>query len=162
MPITRSHTHSVELAAPPAVVFPWLVTPSAICQWWHADRALVVAEPGGYWMAAWGSDVDSPEYCTAARLDIYEPPHRLRLGDTRYVAKAGPLPFRMDTTIEFRVEPLGDGSRLTVVQHGFPTEAVAEEFYQACVTGWRDTLASFAAFASGATPPAARSAGEAE
>ena len=87
MPTTTSHTHSVELAAPPAVIFPWLVTPSAI---WLRRRLAGVLHGGA--------------------PDIYEPPHRLRLGDTRYVAKAGPLPFRMDTTIEFRVEPLGDGS----------------------------------------------------
>ena len=145
---TRSVTDSIELPHPPKTVFEWLVTPSAICDWWQASRALVVAEPDGYWMAAWGTSPDTPDFVTAARLDVYEPPRRLRLGQTRYTTAAGPLPFPMHMTIEFSLEAVPSGTRLSVVQAGFPTDPAADPFYQGCVQGWRDTFASMARFAA--------------
>lgn len=55
----------------------------------------------------------------------------------------GALPFQTEMDTEFLLEPQGEQVKLTVRQSGFPDEAVADEFYTACVQGWKDTLASF-------------------
>jgi hypothetical protein len=41
----------------------------------------------------------------------------------------------------FTVEPNGEGSILRVEQTGFPCDPVADEFYAACETGWKNTFA---------------------
>jgi uncharacterized protein YndB with AHSA1/START domain len=145
-PDTRSHIHTVELAAPPQEVFPLLVTPSAIRQWWYASRAIVMAREGGAWMAAWGDDEDHPDFMTAALIRVYDPPRRILLADFRYYARTGPLPFRAFFTTEFTVEPRPGGSLLRVVQDGFPTESIADEFYEGCERGWRETFESIRRF----------------
>lgn len=139
---TRKHTHQIELAALPTEIFKLLITPSAICGWWGASRAIVVARTGGVWAAAWGNDEDIPDYVTVFKIKAFEPSHRLFLTNTKYFAKSGPPPFRADLTTEFIVEPVDGGSILQVIQDGFPADAVADEFYAACEKGWCDTFAS--------------------
>jgi hypothetical protein len=107
----------------------------------------VIPEPGGYWMAAWGTSPDAPDYVTAARLTRYEPPHRLTLGETRYAARAGPLPFDMTVSIEFRLDPVGSDTLLTVVQEGIPADPIADAYHAACLQGWIDTLAGLSRLA---------------
>jgi uncharacterized protein YndB with AHSA1/START domain len=62
---TRKHVHEIALPTDPERVFSLLVTPSAIRQWWGADRAIVLAQENGTWAAAWGADEDRPDYLTA-------------------------------------------------------------------------------------------------
>lgn len=145
-PPTRDHRRTAELPAPPERAFAALITPSAIRKWWQADRAIVVAEPGGTWAAAWGEDEDEPDYATAATLEVFEPPRRLAMTDYRYVAKAGPMPFEADFRVEFTIRPsesIGGeegGSTIEVVQSGFPAGPEADDFLAACETGWHETL----------------------
>ncbi len=106
----------------------------------------MVARPGGLWAAAWGAAEDDPDYVSAGRIRILEPPRRLVLGDFVYHARSGPLPFEADFTTEFTVEPRTGGCVLRVVQDGFPAESVADAFYAACDTGWRNTLAGIKRF----------------
>jgi hypothetical protein len=107
-------------------------------------------------MAAWGDDEDHPDYITAALIRVYDPPRRLLLADFRYYARTGPLPFRAFFTTEFMVEPSPSGSLLRVVQDGFPTESIADEFYEGCERGWKETLQSIRRFVAehlARTPP---------
>lgn len=136
---TRSHTASIIIAAPPEAVFRALHTPSAICKWWLASRAIVMPEPGGLWAATWGPE-DDPDYITAATMKVFDPPRRLVMSDYRYRAKSGPMPFQADFTTEFSVDPHESGTKLTVTQDGFPCDANADGFYAACEKGWHDTL----------------------
>ena len=145
---TRCHVASIDLEASPDCAFAALVTPSAIRAWWFAARAIVDAREGGIWSAAWGDDEDAPEYITTATILAVVAPRRLVLGDYRYFARSGPLPFEADFTTEFVVEPHDGGSRITVRQDGFPADPIADAFYEGCERGWRDTLASLAAFLS--------------
>lgn len=137
---TRKHILQIELAAPPERVFALLHTPSAIRGWWGAARAIVIAKPGGVWVATWGADEDAPDYIAAARMPLFDPPHRLVLADFHYYAKSGPLPFQAQFTMEFTVEPRPGGCVLRVVQDGFPTDRAADAFYAACEVGWRNTF----------------------
>jgi uncharacterized protein YndB with AHSA1/START domain len=145
---TREHVASVVLPASPEAVFVSLVTPSAIRQWWGASRVIVHPRPGGLWAAAWGEDEDSPEYMTIARLGVYEPPVRLRLVEIDYVAKReGAPPFEAKIETEFQIDPATEkGSKLTVVQSGFPMDEEADSFYMSCKTGWHTTLAQLLAY----------------
>lgn len=138
---TRSHVHEEEFPVSAEELFRALHTPSAIRQWWKVSQAIVLAETNGFWAAVWGEDEDDPDYTTIARIEVFEPPHRLRLVDYRYAAKNGPLPFEADFQTEFEV--LTDGNRvsLRVSQHGFPAGPEADEFYAGCQQGWRDTFA---------------------
>lgn len=122
-------------------MFALLHTPSAIRAWWGAAHAIVLAREGGVWAAVWGDSEDEPDYITAATIDVFDPPRRLVMGDFRYQAKSGPLPFQADLRTEFTVTPHPEGAVLRVVQDGFPVDAVADEFYAGCERGWRDTFA---------------------
>lgn len=122
-------------------MFALLHTPSAIRGWWSAARAVVMAKEGGIWAAAWGEREDEPDYVTAATIQVFDPPRRLVMGDYRYNAKSGPLPFEADFRTEFIVSAHPQGSVLRVVQDGFPVDAVADEFYAGCEKGWRATFA---------------------
>ena len=137
---TRKHEYHIELPREPEEVFAILHTPSAIRQWWSADRAIVIARQGGIWAAAWGESEDDPDYVSSARIASFEPPTRLALSDFIYYSKYGPLPFNADLTTEFIVKPAGTGSILKVIQDGFPVDKVADDFYAGCEKGWRDTF----------------------
>ncbi len=139
---TRKHVHQIELAVAPEVVFTILVRPSAIRNWWFANRAIVLAREDGTWAAAWGEAEDDPDYITTATIKVFDPPSRLVLSDFKYYAKDEPLPFEADFETEFIVIPAGEGSILQVSQDGFPADAVADKFYAACEKGWHDTFES--------------------
>jgi uncharacterized protein YndB with AHSA1/START domain len=139
---TRKHLHQIELPVAPEEVFAILVRPSAIRDWWFANRVIVMAQEGGTWAAAWGENEDDPDYITTATLKVFDPPRRLAFADQKYRAKSGPLPFQADLITAFTVLPTANGSILKVEQDGFPADSVADEFYAACEKGWRDTFES--------------------
>lgn len=144
--MTRKHIQQIELDISPQEVFALLVTPSAIRDWWGASRAIVVARVGGVWAVVWGVDEDIPDYVTVFKIKALESPRRLFMVETKYFAKTGPLPFNAEMTVEFTIEPSGDGSILRVIQDGFPIDAVADEFYHACEKGWQDTFESIKSY----------------
>ena len=121
-------------------MFEALITPSAICAWWGAAAAITLPEPGAYWSASWGESEDEPDYVTCARLSVFEPPHRLAFSDYRYYSKSGPPPFEAEFVTTFEVESRPSGCLLRVIQEGFPDGPEADDFYNACDTGWRDTF----------------------
>ena len=133
--------HEEAFDAAPETVFRALHSPSAICQWWSALRAIVLAEKGGTWAAVWGEDEDEPDYTTFATIRDFEPPRKLTLADYRYGTKSGPLPFEADFVTSFEVIADSKGSRLRVTQDGFPDSAEGQSFRTACTQGWKDTFA---------------------
>ena len=139
-PKTRAHTHAETFAVPSESLFALLHTPSAICDWWGAARAVVIPEKGGIWVAAWGVDEDAPDYITAATIRTFERPRRMVLDEYRYWAQMGPLPFDADFVTEFEVIDRQDGALLRVTQDGFPAGREGDDFYAACEVGWRDTF----------------------
>jgi uncharacterized protein YndB with AHSA1/START domain/catechol 2,3-dioxygenase-like lactoylglutathione lyase family enzyme len=153
---TRTHVHEEVFPAVPEAVFALLHTPSAIRAWWGAHRAIVLPQPGGVWAATWGASEDDPDYVTVARIAAFDPPRRLVLGDYRYRARSGPLPFDADFVTTFEVEPVPDGAVLRVSQAGFPAAAAADDFYAACQRGWRDTFAGIRRYLAAQSSPAAR------
>lgn len=122
-------------------MFDLLITPSAIRGWWGASHAIVMPKLGGIWSAAWGNE-DDPDYISTATLIEYDPPRRLAMRYGEYYAKTGSLPFEFsdDAVTIFTIEPDGNGSILRVEQTGFPSDPIADEFYAACETGWKNTF----------------------
>lgn len=139
----RNITQSITLNQSSELVFDALIRPSLIKKWWSAAHAVIIPETGGLYAVTWGEDEDAPDYISAATIRTYEYPKRLWLTDYRYASKNGALPFQTEMDTEFLLEPQGDQVKLTVRQSGFPDEAVADDFYAACVKGWEDTLAGF-------------------
>ena len=135
---TRTLIHEETFDAPVDEVFNLLITPSAIRSWWGASRAVVLAEEGGTWAAAWGDDEDNPDYMTVTRIENFNPPTGMDQTDYRYHSKEGPLPFEASFVTRFRCTPTKSGTTLRVEQEGFPE--AHEEFYQGCVQGWHDTF----------------------
>lgn len=152
---TREHIHQEVFSASPQRVFALLHTPSAIRKWWGAARAIVLAEPGGIWMAAWGDHEDAPDYITAATIREFHPPHQLVLDDYRYHSQDGPLPFEADFITRFTVSPHAQGASLEVSQAGFPTAPEADEFFAACQQGWRDTFTGIRQYLAESASPIA-------
>lgn len=143
---TRKHVHEETFDVAPERLFALLHTPSAIRNWWGAERVVVLPESGGMWAATWGASEDDPEYITAATIRVFDPPRRMVLADYLYRARAGPLPFDADFVTEFQVVPHEKGAILRVTQDGFPAGAEAEAFHAACERGWRDTFAGIRRF----------------
>jgi uncharacterized protein YndB with AHSA1/START domain len=138
---TRSISRELELPLDAETTFALLHTPSAIRGWWSAARVVVAARAGGIWVATWGPNEDAPEYTTAARILIWEPPRRLRLGQFEYFTAAGVAPpFVAALETEFSVRPEGARSALMVHQTGFPQEPLADDFFSACERGWTATF----------------------
>ncbi len=137
---TRRLEAEIDLAARPERVFDALVTPSAVRDWWAAARVVVVPRRGGVWAAAWGAEEDDPDYVTTAVMSEFERPRRLTLTDYDYRAKGGPAPFAGEIVTRFEITPADYGAHLRVTQTGFPADSSADEFYEACRKGWRDTL----------------------
>ncbi len=146
---TRKHIHEEEFSVSPEEMFELLIKPSAICGWWGASRAIVLPEPNGIWCAAWGLDQDNPDYISSSRISVCEPPNRLFLADTKYFSKDGKLPFEATITAEFIVTETNTGCTLKVVQDGFPNNSVADDFYNACETGWKNTFEGIRNYLSG-------------
>ena len=144
--MARKHVHEEEFPVSVEDAFDLLVTPSAIRKWWGADRAVVLAEQGGVWAAAWGEDEDSPDYISIFTMAEYEPPNRILFTDAKYTASGEKLPFEMDMTTEFVVSATDAGSSIKVIQDGFPEDPSADEYYAACEKGWTDTFAGIRSF----------------
>jgi hypothetical protein len=98
-------------------------------------------------VATWGTDEDAPDYITAARIVVWDPPRRLRLGRFEYVVANGTAPtFVGMLETEFSVVPRGARSLLRVEQSGFPAGVEADEFFAACERGWESTFEGITRF----------------
>jgi len=151
---TRKHVHEEVFDTEPKTLFALLHTPSAIRRWWGASHVIVDSRPGGVWIGLWG-DEDSPEFITAGRMSVFDPPKRIVFSDFEYFARSGPLPFAANLTSEFNVSPIGPGKTLLrVVQDGFPMDTAADDFYAGCEKGWRDTFAGIRSYLAESEPPA--------
>ncbi len=137
---TRRHIHEEPFGIRSERMFEALITPSAIRGWWGASKAIVVPEKDGVWIAAWGEDENAADYISSFKILEFEPPQRMLLGDGKYFSRDGQPPFEMNMTTEFIVEPQSGGCTLRIIQDGFPSDPVADEFFDACSVGWKNTF----------------------
>lgn len=102
---------------------------------------IVVPEVDGVWIAAWGEE-DDPDYISTATLVEFDPPRKVVMKYGQYYAKSGSLPFKFsdDALTTFTIELTENGCAFRVEQTGFPYDAIADDFYAACETGWKNTF----------------------
>lgn len=103
-------SHSVELPAPPAVVWDYLTAPEPRARW---------APPGAWDLGAPGEETDA----TSARLLDWQPAEYFR---TR---SAAPLPLRPTVQTTTRLEPTEEGTRVL-------WEVALEEGWRGRLVGW--------------------------
>ncbi len=136
---TRKYVHKEAFDVVPEKLFLALHTPSAIRSWWGASRAIVIAQEGGMWAAAWGDREDDPDSITSAVIAAFDPPRRLVLDNVRSYVRQGPLPFEVLFVTEFLVTPVPHGCNLKITQDGFPMGPEGDEFLESCARGWMET-----------------------
>lgn len=101
---------SIEIDAPPARVFDFLVTEDGITAW-MGQHATLVPEPRGLFA------VDIAGYAIRGHYLRVERPHRVVV--TWGVAASPDLPPG-SSTVEFRLTPIGHGTRVDLVHSGLP------------------------------------------
>ena len=126
---------TLELAAPPARVWKAITDPEELAQWFPDEESRVRVEEG-----AEGAWVWKEHGAYRVRFDTVEPPRRLVWSWAR--DPDVPLDQTVVTTVEWRLEPNGEGgTTLHVREHGF----VREEDRRQNDLGWDHELAELAA-----------------
>jgi uncharacterized protein YndB with AHSA1/START domain len=129
---------TLELARPPEAVWAALTTAEGLAAWF-GDEAAIDLRPGGAARMSW-TDGHSNEM----RVERVERP--AVFGFTWQLTGLPEDDVRR-TYVEFTLEPLGEGTRLTVVETGFAQlpEGVYGSEYDAHVEGWGRELGELVA-----------------
>ena len=115
---------TVEIARPPATVWTALTTAEGLSAWF-GDRASIDLRPGGVAELAWN---DGPT--ADLRVERVEEPSVF--GFTWHIYGL-PADDPRRTYVEFTLEPVAEGTRLTVVETGF--SQLSEEDYHVAFDG---------------------------
>jgi uncharacterized protein YndB with AHSA1/START domain len=124
---------TVEVPHPPAVVWAALTTAEGLASWFGQEAAIDL-RPGGTARMRWenGSTVDM-------RVERVEEP---RVFGYTWQIYGLPKDDPRRTYVEFTLEPVGAGTRLTVVETGFaqlPADAYSSA-YDGTTKGWASEL----------------------
>jgi uncharacterized protein YndB with AHSA1/START domain len=123
-------TQTYDVAAPRADVFRALTQPALLDSWWTTSSQSD-PRPGGAFEYTW-------EFEDASR-------NHVQSGEYREVEDGRLLSYPWDaggeTTVTFRLEDAGDGTRLTLEHTGFPDEG-ARGHYEQGWTGFLENLRS--------------------
>ena len=132
----RSRT-SVDIAAPPEAVYPYLITAEAIVTW-MGDYAVLDAQPGGVF------HLDINGVPVRGRFLELDPPHRLLISWGH--AGSDRLPPGA-STVEITLTPIPTGTRVTVEHRGLPPDQAAQH-----AIGWPHFLGRLRAAGRGDDP----------
>ena len=111
-----SYRTSVDIAAPPEVVYPYFTDPAAIVTW-MGDYALLDAAPGGVF------HLDINGVPVRGRYLELEPPHRLLISWGH--AGSDRLPPG-SSLVEITLTPIPAGTRVVVEHRGLPPDEAAQ------------------------------------
>ncbi|MFT4296705.1 MAG: SRPBCC domain-containing protein [Micropruina sp.] len=131
------YTTSIEIAAPPEVVFEYLTTDAGMTAW-MGEHAALDPRPGGAFA------VDIAGYPIRGRYLDVEPPSRVRVS-WGIVGSPG-LPEGA-STVEFRLTAVAQGTRLELTHSGLPDTEVPGHR-----DGWQHFVPRLAIAASGGDP----------
>lgn len=123
---------TVEITQPPAKVWAALTTAEGLAAWF-GDEATIDLRPGGRAWMRW-----SEGFTAEMRVERVEEP--TVFGFTWDIYGLPDDPRR--TYVEFILEPLGTGTRLSVVESGFAQlpEAAYRKAYDGNMEGWAKEL----------------------
>src|SRR5262249_2649938 len=128
---------SVDIAAPPEAVYPYLTRPEAIVAW-MGDYAVLDGVPGGLF------HLDINAWPGRRRYLAVGPPRRLLISWAPAVSDRRPPG---SSTIEITLTPTPHGTRVTVEHRDLPPEQAAQH-----AAGWPHFLARLTAAAAGHDP----------
>ncbi len=131
---------TVELAHPPATVWAALTTAEGLAGWF-GNEAAIDLRPGGTARMRW----DEEGFTAEMRVERVEEP--TVFGFTWHI-KGLPDDDPRRTSVEFTLEPVGAGTRLTVVESGFAQrpEDVYHKAYDGNTEGWAKELGELATY----------------
>jgi uncharacterized protein YndB with AHSA1/START domain len=131
---------TVELAHPQEKVWAAITTPEGLSSWF-GDEVEIDLRPGGTGEMRWVKE----GFTARMRVERVEPPTVFG-----YTWGVYGLPDEdpRRTYVEFTLEPVSGGTRLTVVESGFAQlpEAVYRKAFDGNTDGWRQELAELAAY----------------
>jgi uncharacterized protein YndB with AHSA1/START domain len=133
----------LTLPVPPERVWQALTEPDQLARWF-GRRAEVDLRVGGTAFFIWEDET------ARARIEVIDPPHHFAFRWRPY--KSDPaLPIESGgptTLVEFRLEPVSEGTRLRLVESGFA--ALPPEIYASTLagnqSGWEEELGHLAAY----------------
>jgi len=128
---------SVDIAAPPEAVYPYLTQPEAIVTW-MGDYAVLDAVPGGVF------HLDINGVPVRGQYLELDPPHRLLISWGH--AGSDRLPPG-SSTVEITLTPTGTGTRVTVEHRNLPPDQAAQH-----AIGWPHFLNRLTLAARGDDP----------
>ncbi len=140
---------SVEIAAPPERVFAALST-AEVAEWWGSPDSYRVTKwtadvrPGGSWCCD-GVSANGEEFTVSGDILRVEPPNLL-VQTWKYADQTTPA-----TTLQYRIDAIPGGSRVTVRHEGFTDMASCE----AHAMGWERVLGWLAQYAAAHSSEAA-------
>lgn len=121
-------------------VFKALTDPGLIKKWWGASQAIVVPDENGIYALSWGTDPNTPDHITTARINEYKPYVKLSLKNfTRF------LPSRDEQTgtdLRFKIDCQSNYCILKVEHLGFPEKKNAVELFEYWNKEWDRILSS--------------------
>ena len=123
----------VDIAHPPAAVWAALTTAEGLGTWFGNEAAIDLRPGGSAWMKWSGG------YTADMRVERVEEP--TVFGFTWHIFGL-PEDDPRRTYVEFTLEPVGAGTRLTVVESGFAQapEGVYSKAYEGNTQGWASEL----------------------
>jgi len=135
---------TVELAASPAKVWAALTTAEGLSAWF-GDEATIDLRPGGAARMTWAAE----GFTARMRVERVEEP---RVFGYTWGISGLPEDDPRRTYVEFTLEPLGAGTRLTVVETGFAQlpDGVYRGAFEGNTEGWAKELGELAAYLNAA------------
>lgn len=145
--MNREISKNIKIRQAPEKIYRSLVTPSSITHWWEAKSAIVIEEIGGIYVICWGNNIDDPDFTTVSKIVELTPNKQISLEYLSYKAKLGKLPFTSKMNVQFTISKIDAiVSELTVKQSGIPTEKIADDYYNGCISGWESVLMNIKRF----------------
>lgn len=128
---SRGYALRVEVAAPPESLWRALIDPVLLSEW-YAGEARIDARAGGIYRV-WPFRGDERE----ARIDVYQPPNRLRLIYMPSAAMPAPEGVIVD---DFIIDARGAVTHLCLLGSGFPRAVEYADFYHEVHKIWTRAL----------------------
>jgi len=129
---SRGYVLRLDVAAPAQALWRALVDPARITEWYARD-ARVDARAGGSYKVRLLPDLERD-----ARIDIFQPPTRLRLIYMPSAEMPSPDGVIID---DFILDASGDSTRLCLLGSGFPRTSEYSEFLRQVQSTWTVALA---------------------
>jgi len=134
---TEPYRTSIDIAAPPALVYPFLTEPEAILRW-MGDYAIVDARPGGEFT------LDINGVPVRGHYIELDPPHRVVIAWGHAGSELLPPGC---STVEITLQPIGNGTRLHLEHRDLPPEEARIH-----AIGWPHFLGRLAIAGTGQDP----------